>query len=110
MLISNKGPSYEDLKQLEYLPMVIDETLRFYSPVPLLGRKAARDIQYQGKMIPKGAQRHPLAVEAELVSLLGTFTIMCTYGLHRRPDFWEKPDEFYPEHFTVRRSVLFVVA
>jgi cytochrome P450 len=21
------------------------------------------------------------------------------YAIHRHPDFWEKPNEFYPEHF-----------
>ena len=29
----------------------------------------------------------------------GAIIVLCSYGVHRNPDYWERPNEFYPEHF-----------
>ncbi len=72
-----------DLTRLPYTRMVFDETLRFHPPVPINGRAAAAPTSLGGH-----------EVDPQAVALL------VVNNIHRHPDFWERPDDFYPEHFT----------
>ncbi|XP_018917658.2 cytochrome P450 4c21 [Bemisia tabaci] len=68
---------------LEYLDMVLKETLRHFG-VPFIVRRSSEDVQIRGfKTIPKD-----------------TRILIMLASLHHHPDFWEKPYEFYPEHFS----------
>ena len=62
--------------------MVLDEALRLYSPVPIVARDLQEDDELAGYKIPKG-----------------TLAVVALYNTHRHPEFWERPLEFYPEHF-----------
>ncbi|KAG7155291.1 Cytochrome P450 2L1-like 8 [Homarus americanus] len=76
-------PSLQDKPKLPYLVAVIQEVNRVVSLSPLgVTHFAAADTQLAGYTIPKGT-----VVIANLE--------MC----HKDPTYWEKPDEFYPEHF-----------
>ncbi|XP_044740476.1 cytochrome P450 4C1-like [Chrysoperla carnea] len=71
-----------DLNELVYLDMFLNECLRLL-PIPFIGRKVTEDLQFENFVAPAGCS-----------------LIVNTYEIHRNPKYWEKPNEFYPEHFT----------
>ena len=82
-VLQGRTPTLDDLPNLPYTKMILDETLRLHSPVPMLARDAVSDDEFGGYHINKG-----------------TMVVLMPYATHRHPDYWEKPLEFYPEHFT----------
>lgn len=72
----------EDVADLNYLKLVIKETLRLHPPVPLIPRECTESCQVRGYTIPRGTKI--------LVNLL---------ALGTDPKHWEEPDEFRPERF-----------
>ncbi|XP_006354942.1 ent-kaurene oxidase, chloroplastic-like [Solanum tuberosum] len=73
----------EKLCQLPYLCAVFHETLRKYSPVPIVPlRYVHEDTQVGGYYIPKGTE---IAINI--------------YGCNRDKDVWECPEEWKPERF-----------
>jgi cytochrome P450 len=85
-VLAGRSPSLDDLPNLNYTRMILDEALRLDSPVSMVARDAVADDLVDGYPVPAGA----------------TVTIL-PYITHRHPDYWEKPEEFYPEHFTPER-------
>jgi cytochrome P450 len=81
-VLAGRVPTQEDVPKLSYTRMVLDEALRLYSPVPIMARDAAEDDEIGGYPVAKG-----------------TMVVLLPYATHRHPEFWEKPSEFYPEHF-----------
>lgn len=81
-VLNGRTPTLDDLPNLTYTRMVLDEALRLYSPVPLLARDAVEEDELAGYHIPKG-----------------TMVVAMPYATHRHPQYWQKPLEFYPEHF-----------
>uniref|UniRef100_A0A1B6IGB6 Cytochrome P450 n=1 Tax=Homalodisca liturata TaxID=320908 RepID=A0A1B6IGB6_9HEMI len=77
--------NYETLNKLEYLEMVIDETLRKYPPLPFLNRECNSDykVPETGFTIEKGTQ-----------------VLVSTRGLHNDPDLYPEPEKFIPERFS----------
>ncbi|XP_078273752.1 cytochrome P450 3A30-like [Rhinoraja longicauda] len=87
----NKAPpTYDGVMYLEYLEMVICETLRLYPPAPRLERVCKKDVKLNGMTIPKD-----------------TVVVIPAYVLHRDPKHWPEPEEFRPERFSkeARESV-----
>jgi cytochrome P450 len=72
-----------DLTRLPYTRMVFDETLRLRPPVPINGRLATAPTKLGD-----------FRADSQAIALL------VVNNVHRHPDFWERPDEFYPDHFT----------
>lgn len=72
----------ESFNSLAYMKMVIQEAMRLLPPVWAFGRKAKENDSIMGFEIRKGQSVN-----------------IPVYAIHRHPDFWEKPNEFYPEHF-----------
>ncbi len=81
-IMGGRPTTTDDMPKLTYTRMILDETLRLYSPVPIMARDAMVADEIGGYAVPKG-----------------TLIILMPYGTHRSPDYWEKPLEFYPEHF-----------
>ncbi|KAL2525430.1 Cytochrome [Abeliophyllum distichum] len=71
-----------DLQKLKYLKLVIKETLRMHTPVPLLPRASRKDCEINGYFIPANAKVFVNAWE------------MC-----RDPKYWTNPESFVPERF-----------
>lgn len=80
--LSGREFSYEELNGLPWLSAVIDESMRLWPSVWIFMRQAHREDQIDDLKIPVGAN---VAVSPFLS--------------HRSKDFWERPDEFYPERF-----------
>ena len=65
--------------------MVIHETLRVHTPVGMNTRVATKDYALPGTDI--------VIKKDDMVSWQAR-------ALHKDPEYWEHPDQFYPEHFS----------
>ncbi|XP_037669814.1 cytochrome P450 3A12-like isoform X2 [Choloepus didactylus] len=82
--LPNKAPAtYNAMVQMEYLDMVVNETLRMYPIAGRIERVCKRDVEINGVYIPKG-----------MVVMIPSYT------LHRTPEIWPEPEEFRPERFS----------
>ncbi|XP_055540139.1 cytochrome P450 4d8-like [Wyeomyia smithii] len=71
------------IQELEYLDMVVKESLRLMPPVPFIGRTLVEDMEMNGIIIPAGT----------------TISIKI-YNIHRNPKIWPNPEKFEPERFS----------
>ena len=67
---------------MEYLDMVVNETLRMFPIAIRLERFCKKDVEIHGVSIPKGI----------------TVTVPISV-LHRDPQLWPEPEEFRPERY-----------
>lgn len=79
-------PQYEHLEKMPKLAAFLNETLRFYPPVPFLLKRAVNEDTIDGYTIP-----------ADGLVLYSPFTI------HRHTDFWKDPEVFNPDHFSPKK-------
>lgn len=86
-VLGDQSPALDNLPRLAYCRMVLDEALRLNSPVSMFARDAVADDVVDGYPVPGGSM-----------------ITITPYITHRHPEFWEKPEEFYPEHFTAERA------
>jgi len=69
--------------KLQYIDQIFKESLRLYTVAPGAPRVVCREDLVLGPyVLPKGC-----------------IMLMNAAGIHRQPQHWERPDEFYPEHF-----------
>jgi cytochrome P450 len=85
-VLKGRSPKAEDIPSLTYLRMILDETLRLYSPVAMMARDAVKEDEIDKYQIPARS----------IIAITPFIT-------HRHPDYWEKPDAFWPDHFTPNR-------
>ncbi|XP_072262215.1 cytochrome P450 3A29-like isoform X3 [Pyxicephalus adspersus] len=82
--LPNKAPpTYETLMQMEYLDMVIYESLRLYPAAGRIERVCKKTTEINGVTIPEGV-----------------VTVIPAFVLHRDPALWTDPEEFRPERFS----------
>ncbi|XP_012494587.1 PREDICTED: cytochrome P450 3A8-like [Propithecus coquereli] len=81
--LPNKTPAtYDALVQMEYLDMVVNETLRLYPVAARIERVCKKDVEIKGVFIPKGV-----------------VVFIPAYALHRDSKYWPEPEEFRPERY-----------
>ena len=88
-VLGGRAPTYEDLADLKYTRMVVEEAMRLYPPAPGL------------------SNREPQADDtiAGLVDVTPKDTIVVLpWVLHRHRLLWDDPDRFDPERFLPERS------
>lgn len=87
-VLPNKAPAtYDAMVQMEYLDMVVNETLRLFPIAIRLERVCKKDVEINGVFIPKGAM-----------------VVIPTYALHHDPKYWTEPEEFRPERFSKKNK------
>lgn len=86
-VLGGRTATNDDIPNLPYTWMVIQEALRLYPPVWPIAREPVADDSIGGYAIPKG-----------------TMLMILPYLTHRHPDFWENPEGFDPERFSRERS------
>jgi len=82
-VLEGRAPRHEDLANLHYTRMVIEESMRLYPPAHTLSREPITDDEVLGHRIPSGAT-----------------VLIVPWLLHRKPSLWERPDRFEPERFS----------
>jgi len=83
-VLGDRPPVVNDLSNLPFSRMVIEETLRLYPAVWSFSRRAEEDDQVGPYLIPKGAR-----------------ILISPYLTHRLPEFWDNPELFLPERFDI---------
>ncbi|XP_023564449.1 cytochrome P450 3A9-like [Octodon degus] len=73
-------PTYNILAEMDYLDMVVNETLRLRPIASRFSRVCKKDIEIKGLFIPKG-----------------TIVLIPTFVLHHDPGYWENHEDFCPE-------------
>lgn len=82
-VLDGRAPEVTDLPKLSYTRMVIDETLRLFTPAWQTMRHAIDGDVIGGYRIPRGSDIH-----------------LNFFALHRHPEFWPDPNRFDPQRFT----------
>ncbi|MBF6328275.1 cytochrome P450 [Nocardia transvalensis] len=82
-VLGDRVPTFEDLPKLKYTRMIVEETLRIYSPAYQFMRRARDEDEIDGYRMPAG-----------------TNVLINSYFLHRHPEFWDDPERFDPGRFT----------
>jgi cytochrome P450 len=86
-VLAGRTPRHEDLADLRYTRMVIEESMRLYPPAHTLTHQSVAPDEVLGHRIPAGAT-----------------VLIVPWLLHRKPSLWENPDCFEPERFLPERS------
>ena len=81
--LGGRTPTLADLAKLPYALMVFKEAMRLYPPAYVVARRALRDVEVEGRHIPKG----------DLV-------VINIIGMHHDPALFPDPERFDPERFT----------
>lgn len=94
-VLAQRNPTFECIKKLQYIRLIIAEALRLYPQPPLLIRRAL-----QPDTLPGGYRGdkdgYPIPK--------GTDIFISVYNLHRSPYFWDQPDNFEPERFLLPKD------
>jgi cytochrome P450 len=81
-VLGGRRATLADVPRLAYTRMVVSETMRLYPPVWLLPRKAINADRFDQYTIPANSD-----------------VLVCTYTIHRHPQFWEDAERFNPQRF-----------
>ena len=58
----------DDMSCLEYVGLCIKESLRLFPPVPAIGRELSQDVDFDGRVMPKGVSVHNSEVCMNILS------------------------------------------
>jgi cytochrome P450 len=81
-VLQGRTPAYSDLERLPVCLQVFKETMRLYPPAGAIFREPLYPIEVNGYFVPKGCN-----------------IIISPYTLHRKPEYFPKPETFVPERF-----------
>lgn len=78
----NLDKNFEKLNSMPWHTAVIDEVMRLWPPVWVFMREAEVEDHFSGVVVPPKAN-----------------VVLAPFLTHRSKDFWENPEQFYPERF-----------
>ena len=82
-VLDGRTPTVQDLPNLNYTRMVLEESLRVYPVIWTYGRRVRQDHDLGGYAM----------AEKSLI-------FISIHTMHHHPTYWENPDQFDPERFT----------
>ena len=82
-VLGDRLPTAADYPRLQYVEMVLAESMRVFPPAWALSRLAIEDVEIGGWSVPRGA-----------------ICIMSQAVMHRDARFWPEPERFDPQRFT----------
>jgi cytochrome P450 len=85
--LGGRTPRFEDLAQLRYTRMVLEESMRLYPPAHTISREALAEDEIEGHRVRSGS----------VVSIV-------PWVIHRHRTLWDHPDAFDPERFAPERA------
>ncbi|XP_069699331.1 cytochrome P450 6j1-like [Periplaneta americana] len=85
----NNELSYDAMKEMKYLDMVVSEALRKYPILPFLDRMSLKDYE-----LPHPSGKGTVPIPA------GTGVYIPVLGMHYNPEYFEDPEKFDPERFS----------
>jgi cytochrome P450 len=86
-VLGGRVPRFEDVAQLRYTRMVLEESMRLYPPAHTMSREALAQDEIEGHRVAKGS----------VVSIV-------PWVIHRHRLLWDRPDVFDPERFAPHRA------
>jgi cytochrome P450 len=86
-VLGGRTPNWDDLSNLTYTRMVIEEAMRLYPPVHTIARAALGDDTLAGRHVPKGS-----------------IVLIAPWVLHRHLKLWQDPGRFNPERFSPEKT------
>ncbi|WP_017317767.1 cytochrome P450 [Mastigocladopsis repens] len=87
-VLGGRTPTVDDLPNLKYTKMVVQEAMRLYPGAWVYARNNLADDEIGGYHIPAGSM-----------------LLLSPYVTHRLPAFWDNPEGFDPERFSPEHSV-----
>jgi cytochrome P450 len=81
-VLNGRTPQYEDIANLRYARMVIEESMRLYPPAHTMAREPISPDYILGHRIPAGA-----------------LVLIVPWLLHRKASLWDQPHRFNPDRF-----------
>jgi cytochrome P450 len=82
-VLAGRAATADDYPRLQFVEMVLAESMRLYPPAWAISRYALHDIEIGGWSVPKGA-----------------VVVLSQALMHRDPRFWTDPERFDPSRFT----------
>jgi cytochrome P450 len=82
-VLNGRTPQYEDIANLRYTRMVIEESMRLYPPAHTMAREPIAPDYILGYRIPAGS-----------------LVLIVPWLLHRKASLWDQPHRFNPDRFT----------
>ncbi|MBO6516204.1 MAG: cytochrome P450 [Bacteroidia bacterium] len=80
--VGENSISVRDITAHPYTKQVVQEAMRLYPPVWSIHRQSVEETSFCGYQFPANG-----------------YFMICSYTLHRDPEYWEHPNLFYPDHF-----------
>ncbi|WP_373050323.1 cytochrome P450 [Thalassovita aquimarina] len=87
-VLGSRAATADDLADLPFIRMIIDEALRLYPPAGMVSRTALKSDRLADREIRPGDT-----------------VILPIYALHRSHLHWDDPDAFRPERFADRKAI-----
>jgi cytochrome P450 len=81
-VLEGRLPIEADLPQLPYANAVIQESMRLYPPVSLIGREAVEDVEIGDYLVPKGC-----------------VVMLSQWVMHHNPKYFDEPESFQPDRW-----------
>lgn len=86
-VLDGRMPTASDVHDLPYVVMVLEEAMRLYPPTYAMTRHACREDVVGGYHVQAGAN-----------------VTISPYLTHRHPQFWDNPETFDPQRFSLQQK------
>lgn len=86
-VLGDRDARPEDVAKLVLSRTIIEESMRLYTPTPIMTRTAREATTVAGVPVRKGGH-----------------VALALYAMHRRPDLWENPNAFDPSRFLPEKA------